>query len=287
MKKIIIYLCIILTATACGESKEDKAHDRLIAARTALEREDFNEAKLQIDSIKILYPQEYEVRQEGQDLLCIVVIKEQQHNLRFLTSMLQTKEQEFAAIKGQFILEKNSRYQEVGNYMWPSQTVERNLHRSFLRFQVSEQGVMTLSSIYHGSRALHHSAVKVIAPDGTYAATPACKDVFRDHNLGEWMECADFHYGMDGGVINFLYLNQNKSIRVEFLGGSRYVTSLSSSDRSALIHVYSLTRVLGAIQQIKQEIEEANVKIKFILKKQKYESMGNHQVSADSTRSTE
>jgi hypothetical protein len=45
--------------------------------------------------------------------------------------------------------------------------------------------------------------------------------------------------------------------------------------------------VLGAIQQIKQEIEEANVKIKFILKKQKYESMGNHQVSADSTRSTE
>jgi hypothetical protein len=123
--------------------------------------------------------------------------------------MLQTKEQEFAAIKGQFILEKNSHYQEVGNYMWPSQTVERNLHRSFLRFQVSEQGVMTLSSIYHGSRALHHSAVKVIAPDGTYAATPACKDVFRDHNLGEWMECADFHYGMDGGVIK-LPLSESK-----------------------------------------------------------------------------
>ena len=76
-----------------------------------------------------------------------------------------TIESFFDAIKDKFTLEKDAEYQQIGNYLWPTQTVEKNLHRSYLRFQVNEQGIMSMTSIYCGSNNIHHVGVKVIAPD--------------------------------------------------------------------------------------------------------------------------
>lgn len=276
MKKIVFLICITLFTVSCNNSNEDKAEERLAAARLALEHDDFNGAKLQIDSIKTLYPKAFKTRKESQQLMCIVVLKEQQHNLRFLTSMLQTKQQEFEAIKKQYTYEKNAKYQDIGNYFWPTQTVERNLHRSYLRFQVNDQGIMTLTSIYSGGRYIHHHAIKVIASDGTYAQTPASTDVYESNDMGIKNEKADYHLGSDGGVINFLFLNRQKNIRVEYIGTSRYATVMAPADKLALTNIYSLTKVLASIQKIKDEIDDANVKIKFVLKKQKYDARMEH-----------
>jgi len=129
--------------TAGGDSIEKKAGEKLAAARAAFEHNDYNEAKLQIDSIKILYPKAFDTRKEGIKLMQQVELKEQQESLVYLDSMLQVKQKEFEAIKNKYTFEKNEEYQKIGNYFWPTQTVEKNLHRSFLRFQVNEQGVMT------------------------------------------------------------------------------------------------------------------------------------------------
>ncbi len=273
MKKLIILLNILILIVSCSGSKKEKAEMRLESARAALGREDFNAAKLEIDSLNKLYPEEFKLRKAGQNLLCIVVLKEQQHNLRYLSSMLESKQQELDAIKGQYTFEKDKKYQTIGNYFWRTQTVERNLHRSFLRFQVNELGIMTLTSIYHGGRYINHNLIKVMAPDGTYAQTPTSNNVYKDNYLNEKFEQADFHYGADGGVINFLYANCNKNIRVEFLGGSKYAMTMLASDRQALKQIYLLTGVLTSIQKLKASIDDANVKIKFVLKKQKYDSL--------------
>ena len=50
-------------------------------AETALEKENFNEAKLQIDSIRILYPKAFEARKQGVKLMQQVDLKEQQKAL--------------------------------------------------------------------------------------------------------------------------------------------------------------------------------------------------------------
>lgn len=148
MKKLIVLTCTLSLLTACGDSIEKKAGEKLAAARAAFEHNDYNEAKLQIDSIKILYPKAFDTRKEGIKLMQQVELKEQQESLVYLDSMLQVKQKEFEAIKNKYTFEKNEEYQKIGNYFWPTQTVEKNLHRSFLRFQVNEQGVMTLTSIY-------------------------------------------------------------------------------------------------------------------------------------------
>ena len=54
--------------------------------------------------------------------------------------MMTVKQAALDSIKGKFVLEKDTAYQEVGNYFYPTQVVEKNIGRSFLRAQVSELG---------------------------------------------------------------------------------------------------------------------------------------------------
>ena len=124
-----------------------------------------------------------------------VELKEQEKSLVYLDSMLQAKQKDFDAIKGKYTFEKDAEYQNIGNYLHPSQVIEKNLHRSFLRFQVDENGVMSMTSIYCGAHNIHHVAVKVTAPDGSFAETPAAKDSYETTDLGEKIEKADFKTG--------------------------------------------------------------------------------------------
>lgn len=267
MKKLIVGLCATLVLASCGNDAEKKANERLTTARTAFEQGDYNEAKLQIDSIKILYPKAFDARREGISLMQQIELKEQQQSLVYLDSILQTKQKEFESIKNKYVLEKDAEYQQTGNYFWPTQTVEKNLHRSFLRFQVNEQGVMSMTSIYCGGSNLHHFAVKVIAPDGSFAETPASKDSYETTDLGEKIEKADYKMGADGNVMGFLYLNRDKNIKVEYIGDRKYTTTMTSVDRQALAGIYELSQLLSSIEQIKKEQEEANLKIQFVTKK--------------------
>ena len=155
MKKVILLACLCCTLFSC-EDVEKKAGEKLQAAREAFELGNYNEAKILIDSIKMLYPKAFETRRAGIGLMQEVELKEQEKSLVYLDSMLQAKQKDFDAIKGKYTFEKDAEYQNIGNYLHPSQVIEKNLHRSFLRFQVDENGVMSMTSIYCGAHNIHH-----------------------------------------------------------------------------------------------------------------------------------
>ena len=266
MKKAVFLACLCCTLFSCS-NVEKKAGEKLRAAREAFQRGDYSEAKIQIDSIKILYPKAFETRREGIGLMQQVELKEQEKTLVYLDSMLQDKQKEVDALKKNYTFEKDAEYQRTGNYLHPSQVIEKNLHRSYLRFQVDETGVMSMTSIYCGPHNIHHLVVKVTAPDGSFAETPASKDSYETTDMNEKIEKADYKLGADGNVIGFINLNKDKNLRVEYLGDRAYKTTMSPTDRQAAASVYALAQILSAMQQIKKEQEEANLKIEFINKK--------------------
>lgn len=266
MKKVILLACLCGTLFAC-EDVEKKAGEKLQAARQAFELGNYSEAKMQIDSIKILYPKAFETRRAGIGLMQEVELKEQEKSLTYLDSMLQVKQAEFDAVKGKYTFEKDAEYQKIGHYLHPSQVLEKNLHRSYLRFQVDEAGVMSMTSIYCGSHNIHHVAVKVTAPDGSFAETPASKDSYETTDLGEKIEKADYKLGEDGNVMGFLYLNKDKNIKVNYQGERPYSTNMTPADRQALASVYELAQLLSSMTEIRKNMEEANLKIEFVKKK--------------------
>ena len=266
MKKAVFLACLCCTLFSCS-NVEKKAGEKLRAAREAFQRGDYSEAKIQIDSIKILYPKAFETRREGIGLMQQVELKEQEKTLVYLDSMLQDKQKEVDALKKNYTFEKDAEYQRTGNYLHPSQVIEKNLHRSYLRFQVDETGVMSMTSIYCGPHNIHHLAVKVTAPDGSFAETPASKDSYETADLGEKIEKADYKLGEDGNVIAFLNLNKDKNIRVNYLGERSYATVMTPNDRKAVAAVYELAQLLSSITEIKKNMEEANLKIEFVKRK--------------------
>ena len=266
MRKVIILACLCGILTAC-ENVEKKASLKLAEARAAFEAGNYNEAKVQIDSIKLLYPKAFDTRRQGIYLMQEVELKEQQNTLEYLDSMLTAKQQEFEMMKSKFVLEKDTAYQQTGRYLAPAQVIERNLHRSFLRFQTDETGLLSLTSIYCGSYNIHHNAIKVTAPDGSFAETAVSRDSYETTDLGEHIEKADYKLGEDGDLIAFVATHKDQNLRVDYLGERPYTTRMMPADRQAAADIYKLGKLLSAITEIKKRKEAASLKIQFIQKK--------------------
>ena len=210
MKKLIVLTCTLSLLTACGDSIEKKAGEKLAAARAAFEHNDYNEAKLQIDSIKILYPKAFDTRKRGHQVDATSRTERATGKPGLSRQHASGQTERIRKRSRTNILSRKTKNTKKSVTTWPTQTVEKNLHRSFLRFQVNEQGVMTLTSIYCGPSNIHHVAVKVIAPDGSFAETPASNDSYETTDLGRKIEKADYKMGEDATSSVSLYMNRDK-----------------------------------------------------------------------------
>lgn len=262
----LIALPLFMALFSCN-SDEKKAEELFQRAESSFATGDYSLTKLQIDSIRTLYPKAFEVRKAGIKLMQQVDLQEQQKTLVYLDSVMAVKQASLDSIKGNFVLEKDTAYQEVGNYFYPTQTVEKNIGRSFLRGQVNERGEMSITSIYCAGGKLHHRAVKV-SVDDLFAETPISPDCYETTDLGKAIEKADYKLGSDGGVIAFITANQDKKrIRLEFIGDRNYKTTMQPNDIKAIAELSRLAQILSSIEAIKKEQNEANLKIRFVNRK--------------------
>ena len=267
MKKIgLSALLALALLTGCGDGGEKQAQLHLQKAEQALLMENFSEAKLQIDSIKMLYPKAFEARKQGIKVMQQVDLKEQTKTLAYLDSVMLVKQAQLDSIKGDFVLEKDTAYQDVGKYFYPTQTVEKSIGRSFLRGQVTELGEMSLTSIYCAGGQLHHTSVKVSVGD-LFAETPISKDSYETTDLGKTIEKSDYKIGEDGGVVGFIIANQDKNIQLQFIGDKTYRTAMDKNDRKAIVKLADLARILSSIEEIRKQQKEASLKIQFVSRK--------------------
>ena len=263
-KLIIAGLAMVLVG--CSQDQQ-KAESLLQRAESSFLEGNFAEAKLQIDSVKVLYPKAFDARKSAIKLMQRVDLEEQRRTLSYLDSMMSVKQSALDSIKGNFVLEKDTAYQEIGNYFHPSQVVEKNVGRSFLRAQVSENGEMSLTSIFCAGGQLHHTAVKVSNKD-TFAETPESTDSYETTDLGRTIEKADYKLGKDGGVIAFIVANRDvKSLKLQFKGDRTYNTVMYAKDIKAIAAVSDLARILSSMEEIRKEQKEANLKIQFVTRK--------------------
>jgi len=267
MKKIVFPAILALSMlVGCSDGGEKEARIRLQKAEAALQQDNFSEAKLQIDSIKILFPKAFEARKQGIKLMQQVDLKEQRKTLVYLDSALHSKQLQLDSIKGRFVFEKDTAYQEIGNWFYPTQVVEKNVGRSFLRAQVNELGEMSLTSIYCAGGKLNHTSVKVHVGD-EFAETPMTKDSYATTDLGRTIEKADYKLGEDGGVAGFIVTNAEKNIRLAFIGDKTYSTTMQKSDKQAFVELAELARILSGMEEIRKQQKEANLKIQFVTRK--------------------
>ena len=279
MKNSIVLLYFLLLLCACNQN-EQKAIELLFEAKSYHQQQQFSRAKLLLDSLNITYPKEISVRKESRELMRTIQIDEQKRNIAFCDSMLLEEKAHVEALKPQFIFEKNEEYDEIGKYIAKSHLLEKNLQKTYLRCGVNEQGEIYLASIYYGAKAINHNQLKVVARDGSYAATEV---VARDGALnysfsdgGMISEIVTYLQSKENGVIAFIYNLSNDQLKAElFNEKARYSFIISAADKQSIKETRDLATALTNIQQLNKEIEKAKKRI-VILNTKAQNSMHPH-----------
>lgn len=106
MKKIGLLIFPMAVALCGCQSDEKRAGELFQRAETAYAAGEYSLAKLQIDSIRNLYPKAFEVRKAGIKLMQQIDLAEQTKTLTYLDSMMTVKQAALDSIKGKFVLEK-------------------------------------------------------------------------------------------------------------------------------------------------------------------------------------
>lgn len=272
MKKVSFFLIFAASFfLSCGDGPEQKAQALVAEAVEAFETQEYGRAKMLLDSVKSTYPKAFKAHREALKLSRDVELGEQNRSLDYFNAEIAVMSQRRDSLLPGFVLEKDRRYQDTGNYMKASQTVKNNLGNTYLRAQVGENGVATLSSVYRG-KAMSHNRVRVTAGD-TYVECDSPFNTYSSKHLGVTTERLDFRYKQDGGLMDFIAASSSQPITVELSGKGTHKYRLRGEDAIAIAEVLELAVVLQAIDSLNGLRDEAHRHIEFLKRsKERFES---------------
>lgn len=271
MKKSAICIALAaITLAACNQT-EKEAQARLNNARSMYERNEFFAAKSEIDSIRALYPKEYKVLKEGLALMRQVELKEAERTIAFCDSLLPIKIEEAETLKKGFAFEKDSVYEEIGNYIWKQQTIERNVQRCYIRSGVNEKGEIYLASVFYGGAPINHTGLKVSTPDGQFAETASIAYDggvnYRFKDLGKTTEVVTYKGEKGLDAAKFIASNAKERIKAEYTGGKPYTIYIADGDKKAIAATYDLAVVLSDLENLIKEKDKSTNRIAYLKNK--------------------
>ena len=266
-KQLLTVITVLCLITGCGEGKE--AQKRLDEAMSLYETKQFIAAKNVIDSIHKMYPREVEVRKQALTLMRRVERGECEQNIAFCDSVLPVCVDELADLKKGFVFEKNPDYEEIGNYIWNTMTIERNVERSYIRCGVNEEGEMYMASVYFGSGPINHTGLHISTNSGMFAETPAIPydggRNYRFQDLGKTTEVVTYKGDHCKDIANFIMIvNEKERIKATYTGGKSFSINLTDADKKAIRATYELANVLSVINMMEKEKIRSEKKIMLI-----------------------
>jgi hypothetical protein len=265
MRNSILILLVLITFFSCNsrEAQEKDADIRLEHIKQLIAKNEFNAAKIDIDSIHALYPLLVSKRRVAAALQDTILRRESARTLAYCDSILPIKQHEADSVQKNFRFEKDAKYQQFGNYVYKSQQTENNSDRVYLKAYVDENVDFYLVSNYCGAK-LEQSSVEVSVNDifahtDTINSSSAAFHSFNDG--GSHWETLTFKNEADKGVAAFIAQNSSMRIKVTLYGKKSYIYYLPESDKKAITEAYHLWIVKKDVAQLQKEIVKANKKI--------------------------
>ena len=266
--KTILLASVACLMAACTEDVERPAQVYLARAQQSYANKQYHTAKLQIDSIKNLFPKAFETRKQSQTLLLQVELAESINDKSYTDSLLQDMRARINPLTEQLYLDKDARYQDVGSYYAPSHRVEKNVGRSYLRPQVDERGRHSIT-VFNRGKAIAAHLLRFTASDGTYVEVAVTDAPYVTSDAMGRTERVDFVPSPIGTVGSFVKLHSGERIKVELLGHDGKATlPFEKADAAAMITVYELSSVLTAVAELEKQQQELARRIEFFESRQ-------------------
>ena len=260
---LFLFFLSIFLLYACSNN-EEKAKKMLESAKAYTEKNEFGAAKSQIDSLKMLYPEEAAVVEDGSLLMRKIELKDRERSLKYLDSLLIINVRQADSLKKTLLFEKNAEYQTFGIYSDKNQTSARIAGKSCLKFDVDETGEMNVAAIGYGIGKKKFNSLKVETDNAIYAETHALPEDGGNNYVSELngvsTRILNFTRGKDAGFIDFIYIYKDRPLKISYIGADvvYYSFSLTKNEKEALRKVYELSNALLNIKDISEKIKTIN-----------------------------
>ncbi len=254
---------------SCG-SKSKTAKDYLTVAENAYLTGNYDSAKSNIDSIKIIYPKAFKEIREGFELMQDVRRAENQRNIIFIDSMIDVNIVKLKELQKNFDFVRDKNYQEFGNYIPKLTPLSATMENINLRSGVSEKGILFLESVLSGKR-LHHNKIKVSTPDGAYAETLQVTSDGLNYTfttLNKSYEIVRFFGSDENGVAQFIYTFQNQPIKLTYIGKSNLTITLPKSSKTAISQSFEMSSVLYELEELRFEKGKTEALLRYLDKRE-------------------
>ena len=267
-KHFLIFFIISILIISCNPRKaqEKQADVRLKKIEQLINENSLNAAKIQIDSIHLLFPKLVEKRKIAAALNDTIVRRESARNLAYCDSILPFKQHEADSIQKNFRFEKDTVYQQFGNFVYKNQRTESNSNRTYLKTYVDENADFYLISNYTGGK-IEHISVRVSMND-MFAQTDSIETTNANYHSfddsGTHWETVTFKNEADKGVTSFISQYSKERIKVTLQGKKTYVYYLSEGDKTAISETYNLWIVKKDVIKLLKEIKKSTIKIERI-----------------------
>lgn len=263
IRNFILALATGLSLANCADNVEQQAQPYLDRARQSFENNQYNLARLQLDSIKELYPKAFEARRKAQTLLLHVDLAETQRSRQYIDSMLVLSRANVEPLAPQLYFDKDANYQDIGLYYASQHRIERNVGRTFMRPQTDEKGALTLVIFYRGRDIKPHT-LRITAPDGTFAEATSPKSHVWSDASGR-TERLDFVPSPIESMASFVELHADKTLKAELIGEKgKTAIPFAKADKQALLDVSKLATLLCTVGDLENKLQEADRRIRFI-----------------------
>ena len=257
MKNLPFIFLLILTVS-CNQQKEKTAEDFLQSAQRLQQSGSFTDAKLQIDSIHILFPKDVQTRRMAQRLLLEIELVEFVQSLEFLQNEWAKNNAVVDSLSSRFVLQKDEKYQTEGSFVHKSQASENTLMRTMLKAFVAENGQASFSCTVVGQSPCAFDAVRISAGDVFVETAPIAEDgafnrTFND-GLHHWRTIM---FRNENDAIALIAQNTDKNVKISALGRCRTSFDMPRADRLAFKDAYFFSMALSEITRLKSEISKA------------------------------
>ena len=268
-----LYIFALLGCIACSDNSKEQAQTLLMEAQVAYEKCNYNDAKVLLDSIENNYKQCIDARKAAQLLMYRINLAVEEKTLAETEKLIEEIVPKINETTQKYFNFEKSEYDELGRFIFKGTEVENNVQRSYIHAAVDEYGVTQLISTFSGGADINHTALRIIASDGSSVTTSSIP--YNDGSNykytidGTHYESVTYKGEKDNGALAFIATHaDDKGLKAILIGEKKDVNvAISKKEREALAASYELGCILAEQLLYTQQNKVAAGKIKYLNEK--------------------
>ena len=273
---LIICALSTLLYTACkGENPEQQARERVSQARTLIQENNLEAAKVQLDSVHILFRQQVDARREAKALQDTIALLEAERTAAYADSMLQTLLPQVDPLLKKFRYEKDERYEDHGQYVSRLLQTTSNTERCFIQAYVGDNRLTRVKSYYYGSATLIQNGVELClqpnedcntwqGSEHHFSTSSDSEASSSSRNIGGFHSILTLEGDPAIELLAFIASQPDAKVRVRLHGNnakgqsaSPYTYVLSKNDKAALVETLQLATLFHDIHRLEEMLNSS------------------------------